>query len=75
MKLAIILPGDYDEELIRYRKDYFGKFISSGTTIDIFKTGGAKSITSIADLALIIPGALRQSMEAEKAGFDGVLLH
>jgi hypothetical protein len=75
MKLAVILPGNYEQELCEHRETYLNEFVSSGTKIKVFKTGGTQSITSIVDLALISSGALNKTLEAEKSGFEGVLLH
>ena len=75
MKLAIIIPGDYGEEFCKERKHYISNFVSSGTEIEVFVTGGSKSVTSGVDFALISPGTIRCVVDAEKAGFDGIVLN
>ena len=75
MNLAIIIPGDYDKKFCEERKRYISNFVSSGTKIEVFVTGGSKSVTSGIDFALISPGTIRCVVESEKAGFDGILLN
>jgi hypothetical protein len=74
MKLAVILPGDYDEGLCEQKEKYLNHFASVGTQIKAFPSGGTKSIRSLIDFVLIAPGAVEQAIKAEKAGFDGVAL-
>lgn len=75
MKLTVILPGDYGEELCEHRQRYLSTLLSPGAEVKIVTTGGTPSLTSIVDLALIAPGMVNRTMEAEKGGFDGVLIH
>lgn len=75
MKLAVILPGDFGREICAQRKEYIAQFTSIGTEIKVFTTGGAKAITSGIDFALISPGTVKQVIEAENTGFDGIVLH
>jgi Asp/Glu/hydantoin racemase len=74
MKLAIILPGDYGKEVCQRREKYYKQFCGSGTEIEVLTTGGTKSITSTIDFALVAPGALQKAIEAERKGFDGIVL-
>ena len=75
MKLAVILPGDYPKEFCEHRQRYLSALISPGTELKIVTTGGTPSLTSIIDLAFVAPGMVNRAMEAEKEGFDGVLIH
>lgn len=76
MKLAYIMPGDYDQEYCQEKERYLKGFASPGTDIKVFTTGATqlKSITSVTDMALIAPGAIKQVRDAEKTGYDGVIL-
>jgi hypothetical protein len=75
MKLAVILPGDYGRDVCQSREEYFKSFLSAGTELEVFSTGGTKSIANGIDFALIAPGTVTRAVEAEDAGFDGVLLN
>jgi len=74
MKLAVIIPGDYGEELCEQRKVYYNNFASPGTEISVVTTGGTDSLRSTIDYALVLPGAVKQSVAAEKEGFDGIIV-
>ena len=76
MKLAYIMPGDYGKEYCEEKERYLKGFTSPGTEIKVFTTGATpfKSITSVTDMALIAPGAVKQVRDAEKTGYDGVIL-
>ena len=74
MKLAIILAGDIKREYREQRKNFIENFVSPGTNVEVLKTGGPKSINNPIDLALVGSGAVKQVIEAEKNGFDGVSL-
>jgi len=75
MKLAIILPGDYSQELCEKRENYLSNFASKGTEIKVFTTGGTESITNGIDFVLVAPGAVEKAIAAEKAGFAGIVLN
>ena len=75
MNLAVILTGDYSKELCETRRNYLNNYASKNTAIKIFTTGGTKSLTSGVDFALVSPGAVEKVIMAEKAGFDGIVLH
>jgi allantoin racemase len=75
MKLAVIIPGDYSKEVCEDRHNYLNTLVSPGTELKIFTTGGTPSLSSIVDIALISSGLVNRSMEAEKEGFDGILIH
>jgi allantoin racemase len=74
MQLAVILPGNYTPEHCELRENYLKSFVSDATEIKVFTAGGTKSITSIVDFTLMAPGMTRRALEAERAGFDGVLI-
>ena len=76
MKLAYIMPGDYDNEYCKEKEIYLKGLTYHDTEIKVFTTGATpfKSITSVTDMALIAPGAIAQVTEAEKKGYDGVVL-
>ena len=75
MRLAVILPGDHGKELREQREKYLENFASPGTEIKVFSSGGTQKINSGIDFALISPGGVKQATEAEKNGFDGVVIH
>ena len=74
MKLAVILPGDYDQEGCEQQEAYLNHFTSGDTAIKAFPAGGTASIGSLIDFVLIAPGAVEQAIAAEKAGFDGIAI-
>jgi hypothetical protein len=75
VKLAVILPGDPGREVCEQRESYLNTFASPGTEIKVFSSGGTQKISSGIDFALISPGGVKRAMEAEKNGFDGVVIH
>ena len=74
IKLAVILPGDYDQAGCKQHEAYLSRFISSDTAIKAFPAGGTASISSLIDFVLIAPGAVTQAIAAEKAGFHGIAI-
>jgi hypothetical protein len=75
MKIAVILPGDYSKEYCDYRHQYLNTFSSKGTELKIVLAGGIPSLRCISDLGMIHANIVQRSIEAEKEGFDGVLIH
>lgn len=75
MKLAVILPGSHGPETCEAREKYLNEFTSPGTEIMVCPSGGTESIESTIDFALMVPGVVDRAVEAEKNGFDGVVIH
>ena len=81
MRIMALLPGEgigspeeRDEEL-RTLKEYFMQFSSLGTEILVSPTKGVEAIMHGRDIALLVPGAIGASIQAEKDGFDAVIIH
>ena len=74
MRIRVIVPiivGIFDEEV----KREFRTYASEGTEIDVVHLDrGPASIESEYDEALAVPDILNKTIEAEKEGFDGVII-
>ena len=76
MKIYYLMPGKYGPEYCSEKAAYLSAYTSSGTDLQVFSTGdsAALSISSVVDMALIGPATVARVMEAERTGFDGVIL-
>lgn len=79
MKLLYLLPGNVEIGLgfkeMERRKDILQKYVSDGTTIDIdyVKTGPASIESEYEELVASV-GSIHSIIEAEKNGYDGVII-
>jgi len=73
MKLAIILPGEIATEAWQPLEDEINRIVSPGTEVTLFDIKGGK-VRVPADIDLTVPAAMSIAADAEKKGFDGILL-
>ena len=71
---GVLVPEKLSEEL-RVRKEYLMQFASPGTDIEVFPTKGAKAMIHGRDMAMIVPSAVEIAIQAEKDGFDAIIIH
>jgi len=73
MKLAIIVPGELPSEAKNHLKEELTRIASPSTETEIFDIKGGK-IRAAADIDLAVPQAVQLAVDAEKNGFDGIVL-
>ena len=76
MKIYYLMPGNYGPDYCTDKETYLTPYTSPGTDLQVFTTGDTAtlSIISVVDMALIGPATVARVIEAEKTGFDGVIL-
>jgi len=74
MRLAIILPGELPEEAKGALQANYKRIVASGTDTAIFEVKGSQ-IRVAGDIDLLIPKATDIAKQAEKQGFDALVLN
>lgn len=75
MKLLYLVPGEMPQQELCRRRDILREFLFPGTQLDAWDCpGGPPSIESITEEYQSIPGTIARAVEAEQAGYDGILL-
>lgn len=80
MKLLYLIPGvmgdsKLGEEEMQRRCAILNQFAFPGTEVDVWDAhSGPQSIESLTEEYESIPGTVRRAVEAEKAGYDGIIL-
>jgi hypothetical protein len=76
MKIYYLMPGNYGPNYCTDKAAHLARYTSPGTDLQVFSTGDTAtlSISSVVDMALIAPSTVARVIEAEKIGFDGVIL-
>lgn len=73
MKLAIIVPGELPSEAKEHLEEELKRIASPGTETETFDIKGGK-IRVAADIDLAVPAAVELAVDAEKNGFDAIVL-
>ncbi len=73
MNIMVIAPGSMSQEEINVRQQYAESLCSSG--IKFVPVEGPASLTDDASLGLLIPGVIKRAEEAERQGYDAVVIH
>ncbi len=76
MKISYIMPGKYSEEYMATKRMYLSQYTSPDTQLDVSVTGNTQnvSLTGVVDLAMIAPLTVKKTIEAERDGYDAVIL-
>ena len=76
MKISYIMPGKYSQEYRTAKGVYLSQYTSPGTQLDVSITGGTQdvSLTGAVDLAMIAPLTVKKTIQAERDGYDAVIL-
>ena len=74
MKIAIIMPGELPYELQKPLSDAIKRVLSSGTQFTMLPLPGAR-IKAAGDIDLLAPVAAEAAKNAEKKGFEAVVLN
>lgn len=80
MKLLYLIPGrmgnsKLGEEEMQRRCAILNQYAFPGTMVDVWDAcDGPASIESLTEEYEAIPGTIRRAVEAEKAGYDGIIL-
>ncbi len=74
MRLAIILPGELPEEAKGALQASYKRIVASGTDTAIFEVKASQIIVA-GDIDLLIPKATDIAKQAEKQGFDALVLN
>lgn len=77
MKIKVIIPNSgMDRNTLDQREEMLSKYAWPGTKISVdCISGGPESIESAYDEVLACPYVVRQAIEAEKAGFDAIIVY
>lgn len=81
MKIMVLVPGELAQspekvkEEIRVRKEYYMKYASPGTDIEVSPTQGTLAMLRGRDIAFIVPSAVEKAIQAEKDGFDAIAIN
>ena len=73
MRIMVIAPGSMSTEEIRARQDYAASLCSS--EIKVVPVEGPPSLTDDATLGLLVPGVIKRTEEANREGYDAVVIH
>ena len=73
MKLAIILPGEIAAEAWKPLENEINRIVSPSTEAALFDIKGGK-VRVPADIDLTTPAAMKIAVDAEKNGFDAIVL-
>jgi len=72
----VITPGRFLPEEVEIRRKYLQTKALPGTKINVVPLKrGPVTIRNEADFALLVPGVLERAEEAEKDGFDAIMVH
>jgi len=75
MKLLYLVPGEMPQQELFRRRDILRGFAFPGTRLDAWDCpGGPPSIESITEEYQSIPGTIARAVQAQQAGYDGILL-
>lgn len=74
MRLAVILPGELPEEAKGALKAEYKRIVAPGTDTAIFEVKNS-TIRVGGDIDLLIPAATDIAKQAEKEGFDALVLN
>jgi allantoin racemase len=76
LKIAVIIPGELDRKEFNKRIEHINKFVSSATKVKgfLFK-GDIRGIKTGADVSLLANETMKLTINAEKQGFDAVVIH
>ena len=74
MRLAVILPGELPEEAKGALQAEYKRIVAPGTDTVIFEVKDSK-IRVAGDIDLLIPKATAIARQAEKEGFDALVLN
>jgi hypothetical protein len=74
MRLAVILPGELPEEAKGVLRAEYKRIVAPGTDTTIFEVKDSK-IRVAGDIDLLIPKATDIAKQAEKGGFDALVLN
>jgi allantoin racemase len=74
--IAVIIPGELDQEELGRRITHINKFVSSSTKVEGFLfEGNTREIKSGGDVSLLANETMKLTIDAEKQGFDAVVIH
>jgi len=73
MKLAIIQPCEMPTEAWKPLENEINRIVSPGTEIALFDIKGGK-VRVASDIDLSAPAAVKLAVDAEKNGFDAIVL-
>ncbi len=75
MKLLYLVPGEMPQQELSRRRDILRGYVFPGTELDAWDCpGGPPSIESITEEYQSIPGTIARAVQAQQAGYDGILL-
>jgi hypothetical protein len=74
MRLAVILPGEISEEAKGVLQAEYKRIVAPGTDTAIFEVKNS-TIRAAGDIDLLIPAATDIAKQAEKEGFDALVLN
>lgn len=75
MKLLYLVPGEMPQQELLRRRDILRGHVFPGTALDAWDCpGGPPSIESITEEYQSIPGTIARAVQAQQAGYDGILL-
>jgi len=76
INIAVIIPGELDQAELDRRIAHINKFVSSATKVKgfLFK-GDPRGIKNGGDVSLLANETMKLTIDAEKQGFDGVVIH
>ena len=74
MRLAVILPGELPEEAKGALQSEYKRIVAPGTDTTVFEVKDS-IIRTAGDIDLLIPAATDIAKQAEKEGFDALVLN
>jgi allantoin racemase len=74
-KIMVVAPGEFDQKEIEIRQSYLNSICSENTSVIVMPAEGIDSLKSIADGTLLAVGVLKRVVQANREGFDAVVIH
>jgi allantoin racemase len=74
MRIMLIAPGSYGPKEIEIRQEYAESLCSPGTRVTLVNIEGPGSPTDAVTVALMAPGVLKRVEQAEKEGYNVVVV-
>lgn len=76
IKIAVIIPGELDRSEFDRRIEHIKRFVSSGTSVEgfLFK-GDPRGIKTGSDVSLLANETMKLTIDAERQGFDAIVIH